>query len=57
MSDKTAAEIEDPKCPGCDNAGTERLHSCPYACEIHDDCSDDHCNCCKSCTENCRDDI
>lgn len=55
MTDKTPAEIEDTKCSGCDNAGTEERHSCPYKCEVDNICSDDFCNCCEVCTQNCRD--
>lgn len=57
MNKKTPAEMASDKCPNCDNRGTEYTHSCPYACDIHDDCSDEYCNCCETCIQNCRDDI
>lgn len=34
-------------------AESEGYHSCPYASDIVDDDSEDHCNCCERCTDEC----
>ena len=30
------------------------LHSCPYQCEVNNECNDDYCNCCQQCIQNCN---
>lgn len=32
-------------------------HACPYAAEFSDDSTDDDCNCCPFCTQDCANDI
>ena len=45
------------KCRSCGlMAGTDELHSCPFAEEIHDN-SDESCNCCSACEHECAMDI
>lgn len=45
------------KCQRCNvNEGTEELHPCPYAQEIHDD-YETCCNCCPDCENECCMDI
>lgn len=43
-------------CPKCQKPTSKELHSCPYQCDINDDCTD-HCNCCEDCTHECAMDI
>lgn len=51
-------EFDDGLCQGCHkNPATDDLHSCPYAEEINDDDSDDHCSCCDECAHECAMDI
>lgn len=45
------------KCEKCgSNEGTDELHSCPYAEEIANDCTET-CNCCDTCYYECCMDI
>jgi hypothetical protein len=44
-------------CQNCGAVSTKSLHSCPYACEIHDDHNEEYCNCCSNCEEQCAMDI
>lgn len=52
--DNTFDNPED-KCNCSETKG--EYHSCPYACEIDDDCSEDGCNCCDFCTQQCAENI
>lgn len=61
MNVKFKAKIEKkpafPQCGRCQApVDTDELHSCPYQCEINDDCSD-HCTCCDECQHECAMDI
>lgn len=40
-------------CQGCKSPfGTEQLHACPYAADVHDDPTET-CNCCDDCAQEC----
>jgi hypothetical protein len=60
MAKKTTKPKESKKfksrCERCNVKVKPKLHPCPYACEIDNDCSD-HCNCCDSCQDECAADI
>ncbi len=43
-------------CPRCAKPTSNELHSCPYGCEIHNNC-EENCNCCEDCEHECAMDI
>jgi hypothetical protein len=45
------------KCHGCEKNDSPGLHSCPYQCDINDNCVDDYCNCCDDCQHECAMDV
>lgn len=44
-------------CDRCNKNESNGNRSCPYACEINDDCTEDYCNCCDECAHECAMDI
>lgn len=47
---------QDDKCQSCQNEEALELHTCPYAEEINND-SENLCNCCSNCINQCYQDI
>jgi len=57
LSYKNSKVPEKTICGKCgSNEGSFELHSCPYACEINDDHSE-NCNCCENCSHQCAMDV
>ena len=48
--------IADGSCPKCKVGTAIEDHTCPYDCDINDDC-ESLCDCCEDCIGNCGDDI
>lgn len=45
-------------CPKCKkNSPTDESHSCPYASEVNNNHSDEHCRCCEDCIRECAHDV
>lgn len=44
-------------CQKCKKNAPAEPHSCPFASEINDDRSEDYCQCCQECADECAADI
>ena len=49
--------MSEKRCEGCECSDELEYHSCPYQREINENESEDYCNCCNECTNQCAEDI